>query len=49
MQTQSQRFIKWVPKRETFVQKNIKKADDEHFLKSIAAKRLGKNEKTPKK
>ena len=32
MQTQNQKFIKWVPKRDTYVQKVLKKGKTEVFI-----------------
>ena len=40
MQTQNQKFIKWVPKRDTYVQKVIKKSKDEVFVPKEAKKKF---------
>ena len=40
MQTQNQKFIKWVPKRDTYVQKVFKKSKDEVFVPKEAKKKF---------
>jgi len=40
MQTQNQKFIKWVPKRDTYVQKVFKKSNDEVFVPKEAKKKF---------
>ncbi|HNU76159.1 MAG TPA: hypothetical protein PKL88_00380 [bacterium] len=40
MQTQNQKFIKWVPKRDTYVQKVLKKGKTEVFIPKEARKKF---------
>lgn len=39
MQTQNQKYIKWVPKKDTYVQKVFKKNKDEVFIPKEAKKK----------
>lgn len=39
MQTQNQKYIKWVPKKDTYIQKGFKKKKDEIFIPKEAKKK----------
>ena len=40
MQTQNQKYIKWVPKKDTYIQKSFKKKKDEVFIPKEAKKKF---------
>ncbi len=40
MQTQNQKYIKWVPKKDTYIQKSFKKNKDEIFIPKEAKKKF---------
>ncbi len=40
MQTQNQKYIKWVPKKNTYVQKVLKKGKTEVFIPKEAKKKF---------
>ena len=44
MQTQNQKYIKWVPKRNTYIQNTKKKKDEDFFIKKISQVKIENNE-----
>ncbi len=40
MQTQNQKYIKWVPKKDTYIEKNLKKNKVEVFIPKEAKKKF---------
>ena len=40
MQTQNQKYIKWVPKKDTYIQKSFKKKKDEVFIPKEAKRKF---------
>ncbi len=44
MQTQNQKYIKWVPKKNTYIQNTAKKKDDDFFIKKLSQVKIEKNE-----
>lgn len=48
MQTQSQRFIKWVPKKQSYIQQNPNVPGEDRFLKSVEKMKLEREKRKSK-